>query len=248
VRRLRDSDWLVGVEARGGGHLGRCLRCDAWVLADPALAERDDMGDVAALPVPERGKKLRDSLVLKLIAVNRAAHSFVFALLAIGLFSLRTHLGGVQDQARGLVGNLEGGLAGTGQSTSRTFLLKESNRVLGLNPKTLGILLLTAIAYCVIEGVEAVGLWRGRRWAEYLTAVATAGFLPFEIAELLKRVTVGRGVALVVNVAVLAYLVWAKRLFGLRGGVHEDQDEMGAAERLPVLAGQAVPGDLGPPA
>ncbi len=72
--------------------------------------------------------------------------------------------------------------------------------------------------YAVVEGVEAVGLWRERRWAEYLTAAATVGFLPFEIIELSKRVTAFRIGALALNLAVLAWLVWNKRLFGIRGG------------------------------
>ena len=74
-----------------------------------------------------------------------------------------------------------------------------------------------------LEGVEAVGLWRERRWAEYLTAVATAGFLPFEVHELIKRITVLRVGALVVNVAILAWLVWRKRLFGVRGGPKDEE-------------------------
>jgi uncharacterized membrane protein (DUF2068 family) len=80
------------------------------------------------------------------------------------------------------------------------------------------VLLVVAIAYAVLEGTEAWGLWHERRWAEYLTVVATAGLLPLELYELTERVTVLRLVALVVNLAVLVWLVWAKHLFGLRGG------------------------------
>ncbi len=246
VRRLRPDDWLVGVEAAGGGHLGRCLRCDAWVLADPVVATHDDLGD-ADLEVPERGKKLRDSLILKAIAVDRGLHSFVFALLAVGLLFLRWDLVSLQGQARALVDNTTNGLAGTGQATSRSFLLKELDRLIGLDPKTLRLLLFTAVVYAVIEGVEAVGLWRGRRWAEYLTALATAGFLPLEIDELLKKVSAGRVIALVLNLAVLVYLVWAKHLFGIRGGAAEDAEELEAGERLPILAGQATPVEKGNP-
>ena len=241
ARSVSGSDWLVAISADGGGHLGRCLRCDAWVLADPARADSDAVGDLARLPMPERGEALRASLILKLIAVNRGFHSLVFAVLAVGLLFLRAHLGGLQDRARALVRDAGGGLAGTGQDTSRAFLLKELNRVVGLNPKTLGILMLTSIAYCAVEGVEAIGLWRGRRWAEYLTAVATAGFLPFEVDELLHKVSAGRMLALTINVAVLVYLVWAKRLFGIRGGAHQDAEETATAERLPILAGQPRP-------
>jgi uncharacterized membrane protein (DUF2068 family) len=87
-----------------------------------------------------------------------------------------------------------------------------------LRAGTIDLLLATAVVYAVVESVEAVGLWHERRWAEYLTVVATVGFLPFEVLELIDRVTVLRLGALVVNLAVLAYLLWAKHLFGLRGG------------------------------
>ena len=35
--------------------------------------------------------------------------------------------------------------------------------------------------YAVMEGVEGAGLWLGRRWAEYLTLVATIVFVPYEV-------------------------------------------------------------------
>jgi uncharacterized membrane protein (DUF2068 family) len=79
----------------------------------------------------------------------------------------------------------------------------------------LRLVAITAAVYCVLEATEAVGLWKERRWAEYLTAVATAGFLPFEIIELTKRVTPLKLGTFVVNVAILVYLIWAKRLFGV---------------------------------
>ncbi len=70
----------------------------------------------------------------------------------------------------------------------------------------------------LIELVEGVGLWYAKRWAEYLTVVATAAFLPLEIRELAEKVTGLRIGALVFNVLAVLYLLWAKRLFGLRGG------------------------------
>ncbi len=63
-----------------------------------------------------------------------------------------------------------------------------------------------------------VGLWYGRRWAEYLTFVATTVLLPLEVYELTTRITALKVTALVVNVAIVVYLLLAKRLFGLRGG------------------------------
>jgi len=62
-----------------------------------------------------------------------------------------------------------------------------------------------------------------KRWAEYLTFVATAAFLPYEISELIQRVSPFKIVAITINLAVLAYLLWAKRLFGVRGGYAREE-------------------------
>ncbi len=64
-----------------------------------------------------------------------------------------------------------------------------------------------AIAYGVLEGAEAYGLWRRRRWGEYLTVLATSLLFIPELWELAKSATPLKLAALVVNVAVVAYLV-----------------------------------------
>ena len=68
-----------------------------------------------------------------------------------------------------------------------------------------------------------MGLWLQRRWAEYLTFIVTTLLLPVEAYELTARVSWFKLTALIVNLAIVVYLLLAKRLFGLRGG--------GAAER-----------------
>jgi uncharacterized membrane protein (DUF2068 family) len=77
---------------------------------------------------------------------------------------------------------------------------------------------LAIAAYATVELVEGVGLWLQRRWAEYLTVVATAAFLPIEVHDLIRAVTPTRLAAFALNVAAVVYLLVAKRLFGLRGG------------------------------
>ena len=63
-----------------------------------------------------------------------------------------------------------------------------------------------------------VGLWFAKRWAEYLTLVAIVVLIPIEIYELSLSVSVFKLITLVINVAIVVYLLLAKRLFGLRGG------------------------------
>ena len=81
-----------------------------------------------------------------------------------------------------------------------------------------------ALVYALVEGIEAVGLWYAKRWAEYLTLIVTASLLPVEVYELSEHATPFKILALIVNVAVVAYLLYAKRLFGLRGGAAADEE------------------------
>jgi uncharacterized membrane protein (DUF2068 family) len=68
-----------------------------------------------------------------------------------------------------------------------------------------------ALAYGALEGVEAYGLWTRRRWGEWLTVVATSLLLVPEVWELTKSATLLKVGALLVNLAVVAYLLWRLR-------------------------------------
>jgi uncharacterized membrane protein (DUF2068 family) len=242
VREIGPEDRLLAMETDDGVRFARCLRCDAWVIADPgevaAGAGGERLADLSKIEMPQRGKALKDALVLKLIALDRGLHAVVFALVAVIVLVLELHLAPVQGQVRRFLDDTQSGVAGTGQDASRSFFVRQLQHLADVHRHTLIVLLFTATVYAVLEGAEAVGLWRQRRWAEYLTAIATAGFLPLELHELAKRVSVGRVLALVINLAVLAYLLWAKRLFGIRGGARQDAEALKTAEVLPPLPGQ----------
>ena len=86
------------------------------------------------------------------------------------------------------------------------------------SPRHLVHLGLVVTAYAALEATEMVGLWFNKRWAEYLTLVATTLLVPLEIYELVLGVSAFKVVTLVINLAIVVYLLLAKRLFGLRGG------------------------------
>ena len=60
--------------------------------------------------------------------------------------------------------------------------------------------------YSVLKLTEGAGLLYGRRWAEYLTVIATGVFIPFELYELIHRVTLPRALVFAANLAVVLYL------------------------------------------
>ena len=105
--------------------------------------------------------------------------------------------------------------------------------------------------YAIIELTEGVGLWLGQRWGEYFAMVATSVFLPYEVYDLTVKVTWLRVGALVVNLLLVVYLVWSKRLFGVRGGKRAYEarlrtDSFIAVEQAALAA--AAPAVTAPPA
>ncbi len=80
-------------------------------------------------------------------------------------------------------------------------------RLIGVGDRQLKQFSVAAFGYAGMLLVEGIGLWLQKRWAEYLTAIATALFIPFEIYEILQRPTWVRFAALAINIFVVWYLV-----------------------------------------
>ncbi len=87
-----------------------------------------------------------------------------------------------------------------------TALLTE--KITLLDPKKLRDLGFFAFAYSAIAMTEGVGLFLEKVWAEYLTLSLTVMFLPWELYELVRRPDWIRLGLLVINLLVLAYLLW----------------------------------------
>jgi uncharacterized membrane protein (DUF2068 family) len=64
-----------------------------------------------------------------------------------------------------------------------------------------------AFFYASLLTLEGVGLCLSKRWAEYFTAIMTASLLPLEVLEIAHRVTVLRVLLLLVNLAIVVYLI-----------------------------------------
>ncbi|PYN96191.1 MAG: DUF2127 domain-containing protein [Candidatus Rokuibacteriota bacterium] len=64
-----------------------------------------------------------------------------------------------------------------------------------------------AFVYAALLMIEGIGLLRQRRWAEYVTVIITASFIPIEVYEVARDVTWIRVAAVAVNIAIVWYLV-----------------------------------------
>ena len=81
------------------------------------------------------------------------------------------------------------------------------DRGASLSPGRIRAIAAGAFFYSGLLTVEGVGLLLGKRWAEYFTVVTTASLVPLEIYEIVRHSTITRIAALVVNLAIVAYLV-----------------------------------------
>jgi uncharacterized membrane protein (DUF2068 family) len=201
----------------------RCLRCDGWFAHHPPSSpSRDAMPPHSEIAIPLRGPLLRDRYVLRLIALDRALHVLLLAALAVVVFFFAGNHAALQRDYTQIVQAFGGPTRAHGflGSIGHYFTISTTH----LSEAGAGI-----VFYAALEATEMVGLWFAKRWAEYLTFVATALLLPLEIYELASKVSTLRLVTFVINVAVVAYLLWAKRLFGLNGGQHAEDERRRAA-------------------
>ena len=66
---------------------------------------------------------------------------------------------------------------------------------------------LVALGYAVLFGIEGIGLWLGKYWAEWFTVIATGSLIPLELYETLYHFGWLKLATLVGNVIIIIYLV-----------------------------------------
>ena len=77
-----------------------------------------------------------------------------------------------------------------------------------LSDAHLWLLAVLAFAYAGLRLVEAYGLWRARRWAEWIAVGSGAIYLPFEAYELARGISWLRACTFVGNLAIVAYIAY----------------------------------------
>jgi uncharacterized membrane protein (DUF2068 family) len=144
---------------------------------------------------------------IKVIIVERIVKAIVLIALAIG-FLIAGRKGWLSEWAEYAQDQLN---LNAGHSLITEVLLRLLVYVGHFSHIT--VVALGAIAYATLEGTEGVGLAMRRRWAEYLTVIATGIAIPYEAYEVIHRITLFKVGALLLNLAVVGYLAYRKRLF-----------------------------------
>jgi uncharacterized membrane protein (DUF2068 family) len=163
----------------------------ATISSSQSCAEEREAMDHADRP----GHRDLGITLIALFKFVKAVLLFAIALGAVGLVR-----GGIPHTAEVLLSVFSSG-------TERRVTQAVVSRITNMRPTRVAALGVGAFLYGALFLVEGTGLWLQRPWAEYLTVVATASFIPFEIYELARRVTATRVVALVLNIAIVIYLI-----------------------------------------
>jgi uncharacterized membrane protein (DUF2068 family) len=80
-----------------------------------------------------------------------------------------------------------------------------------LTPDRIRDLGVGSFVYAALFLTEGTGLLMAKRWAEWFSVIITSSLVPFEIYEIYRHPTVLKFGALLVNLAVVAYLVYRIR-------------------------------------
>jgi uncharacterized membrane protein (DUF2068 family) len=144
---------------------------------------------------------------IKVIIVERIVKAIVLVTLGVGLLVAGQNgwLDRLADYAENQL-NLD-----VGRNIIVQLLFRVLDYIGSFNHIT--ILAVGALVYAALEATEGVGLALRRRWAEYLTVIATGILIPYEAYEVVNHVTLFKVGALLLNLAVVGYLAYRKRLF-----------------------------------
>jgi uncharacterized membrane protein (DUF2068 family) len=145
--------------------------------------------------------KPASSFLLRIIALFKFLKAAL--LIATGIGAMRLAKNDISAYAAYLVGKYH-------LNPGNHFLAQALARVTNVTPRQLHELGVVAFVYAALFVTEGVGLWSLKRWGEWVTAIITGSLLPFEVYELWHRPTWPKGSVLVINAAILWYLV--KRL------------------------------------
>jgi uncharacterized membrane protein (DUF2068 family) len=209
----------------GVGEVWRCLRCGEFILGPP-----HGRGRAEDAPLVLRGKALRQAVIIRALAVERWIRAVIIALAAWAVWKFH----GAQGSIQAAVDRDLPLLRSSGLKVDQLTAIHELERALATKPSTLALLTLALAVYAALELVEGIGLWLLKRWGEYFAVVATSIFLPLEVHDLAKGITLTRALTFGINVAAVIYLLVSKRLFGLRGGRKAYDDERRGEQLLDV--------------
>jgi len=98
-------------------------------------------------------------------------------------------------------------IADLGVDPQNRYIHKLIRKLWTVNDAKLETISVGTFFYAALMLTEGIGLALRKRWAEYFTIFATSSLIPLEVYELFKHFSLTKIAVIVVNVAIVVYLV-----------------------------------------
>ena len=144
-------------------------------------------------------KEQSNSGFLRLIAVFKFFKAA--SLIVLGVAALK--LVGTHDAPDALTHFI----ARLGLAPGHRYLDEALNKLSSLPPNKFEEIGIGSFFYAALFLTEGTGLWLLKSWAEYFTTIITASLVPVEIYELIHHPTAAKAVVLLLNLAIVVYLI-----------------------------------------
>jgi uncharacterized membrane protein (DUF2068 family) len=102
-------------------------------------------------------------------------------------------------------------LAALTLTTRPVVVVRLIDWLLNLEPRQFRLFGAVAATYALLYAVQGIGLWRGKRWAQYLIVIETGLLLPLEVWELAHKFTVFKLGVLATNIVIVVFLIHVLR-------------------------------------
>jgi uncharacterized membrane protein (DUF2068 family) len=146
--------------------------------------------------------KSSDTKLIRLIALFKLLKAVLLIAVGVGAFKLvHTDITGVLAEWVARMG-LDPGSRYVGRA-----ILKSAT----LTPNKIKDLAVGSFIYAALFLTEGIGLWLVKRWAEWFSIIITSSLVPVEIYEIHRHFTAPRVLALLINIAVVGYLLYRIR-------------------------------------
>jgi uncharacterized membrane protein (DUF2068 family) len=146
--------------------------------------------------------KSSDNTVIRLIALFKLAKALT--LIAIGVGALKL-------LHRDMGSTLDHWIAMSGLDPGNRWVERGIEKACNLSPAKVKGLGIVSFIYAGLFLIEGIGLWLIKRWAEWFTIIITGSLVPVEIYETYNRPTAIKILVLVINIAVVIYLLYRIR-------------------------------------
>jgi uncharacterized membrane protein (DUF2068 family) len=140
--------------------------------------------------------------LIRLIAIFKLIKASLLIVAGVGILKLLHN---------DVASTLDHWVAMLGMDPGNRFVDHALRNAANIPPNRIKDLGLGSFIYAGLFLTEGIGLWMLKRWAEWFTVVITASLVPFEVWEIHHHPSPLKILALLINIAVVGYLVYRIR-------------------------------------